>query len=104
MKNNIMDCVFCNSGLIDTDSIDICDTFISDHCVLIVNTSIPVCFTKYHSKVTLWTYISNNGAERLIIRMIHRDVIITHHLSRTSLFSILDHSQTFIGAKSTWAP
>ena len=45
-KNNILDLVFCNSELID--SIDICDTFISDHCLLTVNTSIPVCFSKYH--------------------------------------------------------
>ena len=44
-KNGILDLVFCNSELID--SIDICDTFISDHCLLTVNTSIPVCFTKY---------------------------------------------------------
>ena len=35
---------FCNSELID--SIDICDTFISDHCLLTVNTSIPVLFFK----------------------------------------------------------
>ena len=45
-KNNILDLVFCNSELID--SIDICDTFISDHCLLTVNTSVPVCFSKYH--------------------------------------------------------
>ena len=45
-KNNILDLVFCNSELID--SIDICDTFISDHCLLTINTFIPVCFTKYH--------------------------------------------------------
>ena len=44
-----MDLVFCNSELID--SIDICDTFISDHCLLTVTTFIPVCFTKYHSIV-----------------------------------------------------
>ena len=30
------------------DSIDICDTFISDHCLLTGNTSVPVCFSKYH--------------------------------------------------------
>ena len=42
-KNNILDLVFCNS-----ECIDICDTFISDHCLLTVNTFIPVCFTKYH--------------------------------------------------------
>ena len=42
-KNNILDLVFCNSELID-----ICDTYISDHCLLTVNTSIPVCFSKYH--------------------------------------------------------
>ena len=42
-KKNILDLVFCNSELID-----ICDTFISDHCLLTVNTFIPVCFTKYH--------------------------------------------------------
>ena len=45
-----MDLVFCNSELID--SIDICDTFRSDHCLLTVNTSIPVCISKYHSIVT----------------------------------------------------
>ena len=45
-KNNILDLVFCNSELID--SIDISDTFISDHCLLTVNTSVPVCFSKYH--------------------------------------------------------
>ena len=45
-KNNILYLVFCNSDLID--SIDICDTFISDHCSLTVNTSIQGCFTKYH--------------------------------------------------------
>ena len=45
-KNNILDLVFCISELID--SIDICDTFISDHCLVTVNTSIPVCFSKYH--------------------------------------------------------
>ena len=39
----------CNSELID--SIDICDTFISDHCLLSVNTYIPICFTKYHNIV-----------------------------------------------------
>ena len=32
--------MFCNSELID--SIDICDTFISDHCLLTVTTFIPV--------------------------------------------------------------
>ena len=42
-KNNILDLVFCNSELID--SIDICDTFISDHCLLTVNTFIRICFT-----------------------------------------------------------
>ena len=36
---------YCNSELID--SIDICDTSISDHCLLTVTTFIPVCFTKY---------------------------------------------------------
>ena len=45
-KNNILDLVFCNSDLID--GIDICDTCISDHCLLTVNTSVPVCFSKYH--------------------------------------------------------
>ena len=45
-EKNILDLVFCNSELID--SIDICDTFICDHCLLTVNTSLPVCFTKYH--------------------------------------------------------
>ena len=45
-KNNILDLVFCNSELID--SIDICKTFTSDHCLLTVNTSVPVCFSKYH--------------------------------------------------------
>ena len=44
-----MDLVFCNSELIDI--IDICDTFISDHCLLTVTTFIPVCFTKYHDIV-----------------------------------------------------
>ena len=44
-----MDLVFCNSELID--SIDICDIFISDHCSLTVNSSIPVCFSKYHTIV-----------------------------------------------------
>ena len=39
-KNNILDLVFCNSELID--SIDICDTFISDHRLLTVNTSIRI--------------------------------------------------------------
>ena len=38
-----MDLEFCNSELID-----ICDIIISDHCLLTVNTSIPVCFTKDH--------------------------------------------------------
>ena len=33
------------------DGIDICDTFISDHCLLTVATFIPVCFTKYYSIV-----------------------------------------------------
>ena len=41
-KTIILDLVFCNSELIDT--IDICDTFISDHCLLTVNTSIAVFF------------------------------------------------------------
>ena len=48
-KNNILDLVFCNREMID--SIDICDTVISDHCLLTVNTSIPVCFSKYNSIV-----------------------------------------------------
>ena len=43
-KKNILDLVFCNSELID--GIDICDTFISDHCLLTVTTFIPVCFTQ----------------------------------------------------------
>ena len=43
-KKNILDLVFCNNELID--GIDICDTFISDHCLLTVTTFIPVCFTK----------------------------------------------------------
>ena len=41
-----MDLVVCNNDLID--NIDICDTLISDDCLLTVNTSIPVCFTNYH--------------------------------------------------------
>ena len=45
-KNIILDLVFCNNDLID--SIYICDTFLFDHCLLTVNSSIPVCFTKYH--------------------------------------------------------
>ena len=48
-KKYILDLVFCNSELID--GIDICDTFISDHCLLTVTTFIPVCFTKYYSIV-----------------------------------------------------
>ena len=39
-EKNILDLVFCNSELID--SIDICDTFKSDHCLLTVTTFIPV--------------------------------------------------------------
>ena len=48
-RKKLLDLVFCNSELIDR--IDICDTIISDHCLLTVTTFIPVCFTKYHSIV-----------------------------------------------------
>ena len=48
-ENNILDLVFCKSDLID--SIAICDTFISDHCLLTFNTLIPVCFTNYYNIV-----------------------------------------------------
>ena len=46
LQGKIIYLVFCNSELMYI--IDICDTFISDHCLLTVNTFIPVCFTNYH--------------------------------------------------------
>ena len=48
-EKNILDLVFCNSELID--SIDICDTFISDHCLLTVTTFIPVCLGPWKTRV-----------------------------------------------------
>ena len=59
-ENNILDLVFGNSDLID--SIDICDTFISEHCLLTVNTSIPVCF--YYCKPSIF-YFGNAELQKM---------------------------------------
>ena len=40
-KQNILDLIFSNPALID--SICITETYLSDHCLLLANTCIPVC-------------------------------------------------------------
>ena len=60
------------------DSIDICDIFISDHCLLTVNTSIPVCFSKYHSIVnpssSIFEMLNFKSCNWLTLQCAFRDI------------------------------
>ena len=55
------------------DSIDICDTFISDHCLLTVNTFTPVCFTRYHIIVNPSSSIFEMHAELQKISLVLKE-------------------------------
>ena len=80
----LFDLVLCNSELID--SIDICDTYISAHCLLTVNTCIPVYFTKYHIIVnppsSIFVMLNFKGCNWLSLQSAIRDItgVLYFHL------------------------